>query len=156
MKLRIKNFAFVALLVALTACSGGSKSSPAAVVSASVNDVDTQQSVQEIESQNNVDGENVATSEASQSERLVVLDFFATWCGPCKAMAPSMEKMEKKYGDRIEFRKVDVDQESELANEYNITAVPTLVVLSADGKILDRMEGSQTEGELDKMFSALL
>lgn len=156
MKLRIKNFAFVALLVALTACSGGSKSAPVTEASVSVNDADTQQSVQEVESQDNVDGDDVASTQASQSEKLVVLDFFATWCGPCKAMAPAMEKMEKKYGDRIEFRKVDVDQESELANQYNITAVPTLIVITADGKILDRMEGSQTEGELDKMFNALL
>ena len=112
--------------------------------------------VQEGDDAEGVENQNDNNATDAPAGKIVVLDFFATWCGPCKAMAPDMEKMEKKYAGKIEFRKIDVDKEQELAEKYNITAVPTIVVLSPDGKILDSTEGGQTADELDKMFSALL
>lgn len=94
-------------------------------------------------------------AKATPEEKIVVLDFFATWCGPCKAMAPAMEKMEKKYGDKIEFRKIDIDQELQLAQEYDISAVPTLVILSPQGDVVDKIVGGQPEEELDRIFGGL-
>ena len=100
--------------------------------------------VQEGDDAEGVENQNDNNATDAPAGKIVVLDFFATWCGPCKAMAPDMEKMEKKYAGKIEFRKIDVDKEQELAEKYNITAVPTIVVLSPDGKILDSTEGGQT------------
>lgn len=148
------------MIITVTACGGSSDKTSGSVSSTTSDAVETQSSVpaDEVVSDSLAQGqENEAQAlDAKSGKKLVVLDFFATWCGPCKAMAPAMEQMEKKYAGKIEFRKIDVDQEPELAQQYNITGVPTIVVLSADGKILDSTVGLQTVDELDKMFSALL
>ena len=148
------------MIITVTACGGSSDKTSGSVVSTTSDVVETQSSVpaDEAISDSLPQGqENEAQAQDAKSDKkLVVLDFFATWCGPCKAMAPAMEQMEKKYAGKIEFRKIDVDQEPELAQQYNITGVPTIVVLSADGKILDSTVGQQTVDELDKMFSALM
>ncbi len=148
------------MIITVTACGGSSDKTSGSVVSTTSDVVETQSSVpaDEAISDSLTQGqENEAQDlDAKSGKKLVVFDFFATWCGPCKAMAPAMEQMEKKYAGKIEFRKIDVDQEPELAQQYNITGVPTIVVLSADGKILDSTVGQQTVDELDKMFSALL
>ena len=148
------------MIITVTACGGSSDKTSGSVSSTTSDAVETQSSVpaDEAISDSLTQGqENEAQAQDAKSDKkLVVLDFFATWCGPCKAMAPAMEQMEKKYAGKIEFRKIDVDQEPELAQQYNITGVPTIVVLSADGKILDSTVGQQTVDELDKMFSALL
>ena len=145
------------MFAALTACAGRGDGSN--TVSHSTEVVEQQVVVDSLDMQTDsaaVDVQADANQSVSTEKKLVVLDFFATWCGPCKAMAPAMEKMEKKYADEIEFRKIDIDQEPELAQQYNITGVPTIVVESPDGKILDSTVGAQTADELDKMFSALL
>lgn len=148
------------MLITVAACGGSSDKTSGSVSSTTSDAVETQSSVpaDEAVSDSLAQGqENEAQAQDAKSDKkLVVFDFFATWCGPCKAMAPAMEQMEKKYAGKIEFRKIDVDQEPELAQQYNITGVPTIVVLSADGKILDSTVGLQTVDELDKMFSALL
>lgn len=142
----------MAVTVVMVACSSTNNEASGASASSTI-DAPTEQSA-EVDS---IQADSVAVQGVNDSkDKIVVLDFFATWCGPCKAMDPAMEKMEKKYAGKIEFRKVDVDQEPELAAQYNIRGVPTLVVLSPDGKILDSMVGAQTEDELDKMFTALL
>jgi thioredoxin 1 len=90
-----------------------------------------------------------------EEDNLVIADFFATWCGPCRAMAPAMEKMEQKYSDKIEFRKVDIDKNRSLAQKYEIEAVPTLVILSPKGEIINKIVGGQSEKYLDSLFGSL-
>ena len=63
-----------------------------------------------------------------------IVDFFATWCGPCKALSPVLEELAKEYGDRLVIYKVDVDQERELAGAFGIRSVPTLLFIPADGE----------------------
>ena len=91
----------------------------------------------------------------SSSSKIIVIDFFATWCGPCKAMAPAMEQMQEKYGDKIIIRKIDVDEEQALAQQYQIESIPTLVVISPSGEVLDKVVGAQPVEVLDEMFSKL-
>ena len=95
-------------------------------------------------------------SRSNDSGKIVLIDFFATWCGPCKAMTPVMEEMEKKYGDRIEFKRVDVDQEPELAQKYNVQAIPTLVFLSADDEVIDIIQGYHDANQMDEIMNEIL
>lgn len=69
-----------------------------------------------------------------------LVDFWATWCPPCRMMAPVLESAEQQLGDKINFVKVDVDEQQLLATEFDIMSIPTLVVFK-DGKPVKRMSG---------------
>lgn len=74
------------------------------------------------------------------STGVVVIDFFATWCGPCKKVAPMYEQMSKLYPSVV-FLKVDVDESNEIAEAYDVRAMPTFVVLK-DGARVGEVEGA--------------
>ncbi len=95
-------------------------------------------------------------AKSENSEKLVLIDFYATWCGPCKAMTPVMEQMEKKFGDRIEFKKVDVDQNEELALKYKVESIPNIVILSPDEEVLENVIGYQDADEMEEILTAVL
>lgn len=67
--------------------------------------------------------------EVIKSDIPVLVDFFATWCGPCKMMAPSIEKAAQEYEGKVKVGKVDVDENPILAQSYNVSSVPTLLVI---------------------------
>ena len=95
------------------------------------------------------------TVEAPAAEAdIQVIDFYATWCGPCKQLAPIIEKMEKKYAGTIAFSRVDVDAEPQLAEQYHITAMPTLVYVKG-GEVIDVTVGLMSEEELDAKLEDL-
>ena len=64
----------------------------------------------------------------------MVVDFYATWCGPCKELVPVLEELEKKYKDEVIFQRIDVDQKPELAAEFNIQAIPMLMFVTPKGE----------------------
>ncbi|MPM37038.1 Thioredoxin [bioreactor metagenome] len=70
----------------------------------------------------------------------VVVDFFATWCGPCKMLSPVYDSLGEEMKDKSEFLKVDIDQSMELAQRFTVTTVPTVIVFK-DGKEMDRLVG---------------
>lgn len=77
-------------------------------------------------------------------KRPAVIDFYATWCGPCKRMAPILEELAAEYAGKIDFYQIDVDKETELAAMFGIQAMPTFAFISADGQI------SQSVGMMPK------
>lgn len=82
---------------------------------------------------------NNAKQLTQLTDKNILLDFTATWCGPCKKLTPVLEDLSIEISD-IKFLKVDIEDLSDLAEEYNIDAVPTLVILK-DGKEVARLEG---------------
>ena len=77
----------------------------------------------------------------------VLIDFHATWCGPCKALAPIIDNVKSKVGDRVKIIKIDIDKNPVLATKLKVMSVPTLV-LYKNGKSLWRQSGMLSEGQL--------
>lgn len=87
--------------------------------------------------------------------KVILMDFFAEWCGPCKMQDPINEEIKKKFGDKIEFKKIDVDTDQELAIKYTIHAVPTLI-LEKDGAVFKRYTGVTRANVLEADINAAL
>jgi thioredoxin 1 len=79
-------------------------------------------------------------NEIINSEQLTLVDFFATWCGPCKTMHPVLEQLKEQMGDRLRILKIDVDKNEALSASYRVQAVPTLM-LFRKGELLWRQSG---------------
>ncbi|KAG5682658.1 hypothetical protein PVAND_011997 [Polypedilum vanderplanki] len=82
---------------------------------------------------------------------LVIVDFFATWCGPCKMIAPKLEEFSNTYSDKIVVVKVDVDECEDLAVQYNISSMPTFVFIKK-GQQIDSFSGANAE-KLEKYIT---
>ncbi len=85
----------------------------------------------------------------------VVIDFYATWCGPCKALAPLIERLATDYEGRLKVLKVDVDKNQALANAARIQSIPTLFFIDINGNI-ERVVGGMPYNELVRRVEALL
>ncbi len=85
----------------------------------------------------------------------IVVDFYATWCNPCRQLSPLLDSVAGSFTDKIKFFKVNVDESPGLAQNFQIQAIPT-VLFFKDGKLIDRMTGLTTEGDLKSKLDALL
>lgn len=85
------------------------------------------------------------------SEQLTLVDFFATWCGPCKMMHPVLEQLKDELGESIRIIKIDVDKNNSLAMNYRVQSVPTLM-LFRKGELLWRQSGALGFGDLKNLI----
>jgi len=86
-------------------------------------------------------------TEIINSNQLTLVDFFATWCGPCKMMHPVLEELKQQMGDSIRIIKIDVDKNQPLSQMFNVRSVPTLMLFRS-GNVLWRQSGALSIGDL--------
>ena len=85
----------------------------------------------------------------------LVVDFWATWCGPCRMVAPIIEELANQYDGKIVVGKCDVEDNEELAAEYGIRNIPTIIFIK-NGEVVDKIVGAQSKAKFEEKFEALL
>ena len=89
--------------------------------------------------------------ETVNSGKTVLLDFWATWCGPCMMLAPTIEALAKEYAGKVKVCKVNVDENMELAIRYKVEAIPTLIYIK-NGEVVQKAVGALDKNQIIKMF----
>ncbi len=92
-----------------------------------------------------------------ESDRPVVVDFWAPWCGPCRMVSPIVEELSREYGDKVRFLKMNTDENEQTAIQYGIFSIPTLIIFK-DGREVNRLVGfapkEQLKRQIDRSLSA--
>jgi thioredoxin 1 len=90
-----------------------------------------------------------------KSDKPVMVDFWAPWCGPCKAIAPTVDALEKEYGDKMIFTKVNVDENPISPSKYGVQAIPTLIFFK-NGEIADQITGMVAREKLEETIKGIV
>ena len=92
-------------------------------------------------------------SLVKNSDKLVLVDFWAEWCGPCRAIGPVIEELSKEYDGKINIGKVNVDHNPQLSVNYGITSIPAILFIK-DGKVVDKLVGAQPKANFVKKIES--
>ncbi len=85
-----------------------------------------------------------------KSDKLVLVDFWATWCGPCLALSPTLEALASENAGKVVIAKLNVDENRQIASQHKITSIPTVLAFK-DGKLVDGLVGSRAKGQYQSM-----
>ena len=94
-------------------------------------------------------------AEVLKSAEPVLVDFWATWCGPCRAVAPVVEALAKDYAGKVKVGKMDVDSNPQIATKYGVMSIPTLLMFKG-GKVVQQLVGAQARPKLEDMIKKAL
>lgn len=94
-------------------------------------------------------------TEVLDSTKLTVIDFWAEWCGPCRAIGPVIEELSKEYAEKVNIGKVNVDHNPNLSVQYGITSIPAILFIK-NGQIVDKQIGAVPKSALDKKIQSHL
>ena len=89
--------------------------------------------------------------EVLKSDKPVLIDFWASWCGPCRMLSPTISEIAEEYKDKVKVGKVNVDEEEELAAMFGVSSIPLLVVMK-DGKVVNSAVGVRPKNQIVKMI----
>jgi thioredoxin 1 len=92
-------------------------------------------------------------SNVLDSDKLTVVDFWAEWCGPCRAIGPVIEELAKEYTGKINVGKINVDHNPQVSMDYGITSIPAILFIKG-GKVVDQLVGAQPKGNFVKKIEA--
>ena len=93
-------------------------------------------------------------SEVIKSDKPVLVDFFATWCGPCKMIAPILHDVKAAMGDKVTIIKIDIDKNTEVTRQFQVQSVPTLIVFK-NGQVKWRQSGVVPAKELERVLDQI-
>lgn len=93
------------------------------------------------------------SSEVLESDQAVLVDFWAPWCGPCRQIAPMVEELAEEYAGSVKVAKVNIDDSPNLAMNYGVTSIPTLIVFKG-GDVVQRFVGAQPKNRLQQALDA--
>ena len=93
--------------------------------------------------------------EVLKSDVPVLVDFWAVWCGPCKAIAPTVEELAKQYKGKVKIAKLDVDEHQQVPQQYGIRSIPTLLLFKG-GRVVDTIVGAVPKGKLDDAIKKVI
>jgi thioredoxin 1 len=94
-------------------------------------------------------------AEILQSDKPAVVDFWAEWCAPCRAISPIMQQLSEEYGDRLKITKMNIDDSPRTPGEYGVRAIPTVLAFH-NGQVVEQLVGARPKASFDEMVKKLL